>query len=228
MGPFSALEAVVRAFAVEHPDVVVDVSMRRNFRAALDALRRDEVDIAFGNVATSPETCQKACRARLRCSAWQQHRSTSGAHSPRPTGRTRGAAASRAGVPAQKSRDEFSRFVAEYAKSIDAPTSPLTMGSAMDGVVDRVAADPATVTLVTANFNVPEATVFGCFRSDQFRCSPGTPCGGATLRRRLSPSCFVPSGNSARRIGTATSTAYQPVRRASTQVGLLKNRRKHR
>jgi len=64
------------------------------------------------------------------------------------------------GVPAQKSRDEFSRFVAEYAKSIDAPTSPLTMGSAMDGVVDRVAADPATVTLVPANFNVPEGHGF--------------------------------------------------------------------
>lgn len=59
-------------------------------------------------------------------------------------------------TPQQESRAEFDGFVTEYAAAIGAPTSTASRNSALDGVVDRVAADPGHVTLVPANWPVPE------------------------------------------------------------------------
>ena len=56
----------------------------------------------------------------------------------------------------QASRQEFDRFVAEYAAAIAAPVSTESRNSALDGIVDRMAANPVNVTLVPADWPVPE------------------------------------------------------------------------
>jgi hypothetical protein len=43
--------AALRAIAREPPDIVVELSMRRDLVEAVSALQRHEIDLAFGNVA---------------------------------------------------------------------------------------------------------------------------------------------------------------------------------
>lgn len=50
-GHLHAPMRLVRRFAEEHPEVVIELSMRRSLPQALAAVQRRELDLAFGNVA---------------------------------------------------------------------------------------------------------------------------------------------------------------------------------
>lgn len=52
MGSPAPGHALVQAFAAERPQVVVEVSMRRNLALALSAVLRRELDVAAGDVAS--------------------------------------------------------------------------------------------------------------------------------------------------------------------------------
>lgn len=47
--------ALVQGFAAEHPELVVEVSMRRDLPQSLTAVQRREIDVATGNVAGLPQ-----------------------------------------------------------------------------------------------------------------------------------------------------------------------------
>lgn len=121
-GPVDPPEAMLRSFAAEHPDSVVEISMRRNLPAALDALRRNELDAVLGNVVNLHTELADGLSSQLVAVTplaglvshpgeletldlitWD-------------TLRHHGLA-----LPDQASRPEFGRFVAELAKAIGAP-----------------------------------------------------------------------------------------------------------
>ncbi len=54
-GHLHPTDALVQGFAAEHPELVVEVSMRRNLPQSLTAVQRREIDVATGNVAGLPQ-----------------------------------------------------------------------------------------------------------------------------------------------------------------------------
>jgi len=54
-GHLHPLLPLVRSFADSPPGAVVEVSTRRSLPKALDAIRRAEIDVAFGNLASAGE-----------------------------------------------------------------------------------------------------------------------------------------------------------------------------
>lgn len=54
-GHLHPLLPLVRSFADAPPGAVVEVSTRRSLPKALDAIRRAEIDVAFGNLARAGE-----------------------------------------------------------------------------------------------------------------------------------------------------------------------------
>ena len=59
-------------------------------------------------------------------------------------------------VPVQASRREFANFVTEYAEALDVPLSTKQRNTDLDGLIDRISADPDTVTLVPAGWPLPQ------------------------------------------------------------------------
>jgi DNA-binding transcriptional LysR family regulator len=156
-GPPAPMEGIVRAFAIDHANVAVDIGMRRNFPAALDALGRGELDGAFGNIANLrsplPEglstmlVALTALGALVSDTGELAAAEVIGAEDLRRHG---------VGVPAQASRQEFSAFLVEYARAVGAPVATETRNTYYDDLVERVAADPSAVTLVPAEWQVPD------------------------------------------------------------------------
>ncbi len=156
-GPLGPLETIVRSFAVDHPEAAVDIGMRRNFPAALDALVRGELDGAFGNVANlQPPLPDGLSSMLVALTELAGLVSESGALA---TAEVVGAEDLRRhglGVPAQASRQEISAFLREYAEAVNAPLVTDTRNTYYDDLVERIAADPSTVTLVPADWRVPD------------------------------------------------------------------------
>ena len=156
-GPLPTLEAMVRAFAVDHPEAPVDISMRRNFPAALEALERGELDGAFGNVANLQFPLAEGVSSMLvALTPLAGLVSNSGelgsAEMIVPADLQRYGLA----VPAHTSRQEISAFLSEYAEAVDAPLETDTRNTYYDDLIERIAADPDTVTLIPADWSVPD------------------------------------------------------------------------
>ena len=156
-GKLAPVEAMMRAFALAHHEAVVEISMRQNLRAALDALHRNEIDVAFGNIvnldAPLPNGLSAALVAFTPTAGLVDARSDlAGQDTIGPDALRRHGLA----TPGQDSRQEFYCFVTEYAAAIDAPVSTANRNSALGGIVDRMAADPGAVTLVPADWSVPD------------------------------------------------------------------------
>lgn len=156
-GPIEPPASMVRAFAVEHPDAIVEISMRRNLSAALDALWRNELDIALGNVAhLKPSLPDGLSSVLVTCfeiaGLVQESDDLERATFITPEElRRRGL-----GVSVQASRQEFAAFASEYAGAVGAPLSTECRNTDLDGLVDSVPADPTSVMLVPAGWPVPE------------------------------------------------------------------------
>jgi DNA-binding transcriptional LysR family regulator len=155
-GPIDPPESTVRAFAVEHPDAIVEVSMRRNLPAALAAVSRHELDIALGNLANLDAPLPEGLSSRLvavtEAAALVYELGKLGRSDTLTPDdlRSHGLV-----VPVQASRQEFAGFVTEYAEALDVPLSTEQRNADLDGVVDRISADPGTVTLVPAGWPLP-------------------------------------------------------------------------
>ncbi len=64
-GHLHPIHALVQAFTADHPEAVVELSMRRNLPQALTALARREIDVATGNLANLGEPLQAGLAAEL-------------------------------------------------------------------------------------------------------------------------------------------------------------------
>lgn len=148
-GPVDPPVSMLRAYAAEHPEVVIEVGMRRNLTAALDAVRRTELDATIGNVANLPETIGDDLATELigvtpLSGLVDDSGDLASAEVITETElRNHGLA-----LPPQSSQQEFGRFIAEFASAIDAPLSRATRPFDLDLLVDRVAAGSSAVTLV--------------------------------------------------------------------------------
>ena len=149
-GPVDPPEALIRAFAADHPDAIFEIGMRRNLPAALDALRRHELDVVVGNVTTLGKALAPGLSARLVAATplgalvmdgreaitWDDLRQAGLA------------------IPSQRSVPEFRGFLLEFAAALDAPTRTDTRGVDLDRLVERVGTD--AITLVPAAWRPPE------------------------------------------------------------------------
>jgi len=155
-GPIDPPESTVRAFAVEHPDAIVEVGMRRNLPAALGAVARNELDVAVGNLANLDAPLPDGLSSRLvalteAAALVYELDQLADADTITPEElRGHGLA-----VPVHASRREFASFVTEYAEAVGVPLSTKQRNTDLDGLVDRISADPGTVTLVPAGWPLP-------------------------------------------------------------------------
>jgi DNA-binding transcriptional LysR family regulator len=121
-GHLQPVGALVRGFADRHPGAVVEISMRRNLPQALNALRRCELDIAFGNVAgldgPRPADLSRELVTYEPIAALVNRRSARAAVDAITPEHLR-----RHGLwwPVQASSPELARVVSEYAEAVGAP-----------------------------------------------------------------------------------------------------------
>ena len=94
----------------------------------------------------------------------------------------------------QESRQEFHRFVTEYAATIGAPVSTESQSSALDGIVDRMAVDPGNVALVPAAWPVPEGHghSYPCCSAPRDPATTDRPVRSLTPGRRAEPEAERP------------------------------------
>jgi DNA-binding transcriptional LysR family regulator len=216
-GPIDPPESAVRAFAVEHSDAIVEVSMRRNLPAALAAVTRNELDVAVGNLANLDAPLPDGLSSRLVAvteAAALVYELGQLAHADTITPddlRGHGLA-----VPVQASRREFANFVTEYAEALDVPLSTKQRNTDLDGLIDRISADPDTVTLVPAGWPLPQNRGL---RLVPIRPAPLFPCmqsGELPLRTLWCPASSVSCTTAAALLTSQTlSTGCPPPRDSS-------------
>jgi DNA-binding transcriptional LysR family regulator len=144
---------LVRDVAREQPDLVVDLSMRRDLARALGALERHELDLAFGNAANLDRPLPPGTTARLVTTD--------------PIAvlvNVRGALAEREHVtpadlvrrgvwwPSAGSSAELRGFAEEYVGSIGASLRTEGSNLGLDALLERVATDPDLVAPVVATW----------------------------------------------------------------------------
>lgn len=145
--PAAAMRAVVRS----QPNLVVELSMRRDLVKALAALRRHELDLAFGNVASLDRPLPPALTAELVITdaiAVLVNASSSLADRDHVTP----ADLARTGIwwPMAGSSQELRAFAEEYARSIGATLVPAGSNIGIEALIDQVATDPTLVAPVVA------------------------------------------------------------------------------
>jgi DNA-binding transcriptional LysR family regulator len=141
---------LVRAAVREHPDLAVELSMRRDLAAAVAALERHEVDLAFGNVSGLDRPLPDDLSAEIvtadRIAVLVNLRGPLAAREElRPDDLARHGLWWPAGGSA-----ELLAFATEYAGSIGAPLASDGSNLGLDTLVERVAADPGLLVPVAA------------------------------------------------------------------------------
>jgi DNA-binding transcriptional LysR family regulator len=144
---------LVRAVAREHPDLTVELSMRRDLVQALGALERHELDLAFGNVANLDRELPGELSTEL--VATDPIAVLVNARGPLAAReRVTPQDLARHGIswPAAGSSAEVRAFAAEYARSIGATLDSGGTNLGLDAFVERVAADRDIVAPVGATW----------------------------------------------------------------------------
>lgn len=149
--------ALVQGFAAEHPELVVEVSMRRNLPQSLTAVQRREIDVATGNVAGLPEHLPADLACEL-VTATPLAALVADRHALAGYSLLDAAALQQHGLwwPSEPGSVELSQFAAEYATFIGAPLVTGGRNMGLSTLIDTVAADPATVTIVSTDWSLPE------------------------------------------------------------------------
>jgi DNA-binding transcriptional LysR family regulator len=145
--------AAIRALARAQPDLVLELSMRRNLPGALGALQRHELDLAFGNVANLHRPVPPELTAELLMSdAIAVLVSARSALADRD--HVTPADLVRDGIswPMEGSSQELRAFAEEYARSIGARLVAAGPNLGLEAAVDRVATDPALLVPVVASW----------------------------------------------------------------------------
>jgi len=146
---------LVRAFARNHCELVLEVSMRRNLPLALDAVAQRQLDVAFGylpglpgppapDLVTGPITCTRLV-ALVRADRYSPDLP---ALSVADLGR------GRLWFPGQGSSPELNAYAHEYAQQVHTTLSTDGTNLGLEVLVERLTAEPDTVTLVGSDWPV--------------------------------------------------------------------------
>ena len=155
-GHLQAPLALVRSFTAAHRGTLVEVSMRRALPAAVQALARHELDVAFGNLATLEHDLPPHLTAVLVTT--EPLALLVNARGPLAGTVPVGPDELRAhGLwwPLQATSPELAAFVVAFCRAFEVPVDPDGPNLGLDGLVDGVAADPERVTFVGAGWPVP-------------------------------------------------------------------------
>jgi DNA-binding transcriptional LysR family regulator len=205
-GHLHPVHDLLQAFAGARPDVIVELSMRRNLLQALTALQRREIDAAAGNVAGLSEqlpaelSCELVTTSPLAALVHQ--------HSPLATRATITPDDLRQhGLwwPTQPGSVELNQFAAAYAESIGVPLSTDARNLGLEALVEEIQADPQTVTVVSTEWPIPADSVTRLVPLRPMPCYPWHLIWPKTaahpllpaLRDSLRAAGRVPDGNSA-------------------------------
>jgi DNA-binding transcriptional LysR family regulator len=145
----------MRAIGAEQPDILLQLSMRRDLVEALGALERHELDLAFGNVTGVAQPLSSDLTAELLMTdTIAALVSADSALAERE--HITPADLARHGIwfPTAGSSEELRAFVEEYARSIDAPLVADRANLGLEAAVQRVAADPTVIAPVVVTWPV--------------------------------------------------------------------------
>lgn len=149
--------ALVQGFAAEHPELVVEVSMRRNLPQSLAAVQRREIDVATGNVAGLPQhlpadlACELVTATPLAALVGERHALAGRSHLDAADLRRHGL-----WWPSEPGSAELGQFAGEYATFIGARLLTGGRNIGLSTLIDTVAADPTLVTIISTDWPLPE------------------------------------------------------------------------
>jgi hypothetical protein len=143
----------VREIARADPDVLVELSMRRDLVEAVGALQRHEIDLAFGNVAGLPDPLAPGLTAELgMVDTIAALVSADGALADRDE--ITPADLVRRGIwwPMAGTSRELRAFIETYARSIGARLIDEGANLGLEAAVGRVAEDPTLIVPVVSSW----------------------------------------------------------------------------
>src|SRR4051794_108169 len=146
---------LVHRFARAH-DVAVQISMRRNLVHALQALQRDELDVAFGNIANLADPLPPDVHADLVCFTKGMalvHRD--GPLAGLPELRPAHLSATTLWMPLAGGSPEVGGFMHEYARSVGMPVLDAGANIGLESFLEGVLAHPRFVSLVDTAWPLP-------------------------------------------------------------------------
>lgn len=147
---------LLRAIAREQPELVVQLSMRRNLADAVGAVQRHELDVAFGNVDGLAEPLPAGFSAELVLT--DTIVALVSKHSPL-AGRDKitGSDLARNGIwwPMSGSSPELRSFAEAYARAIGAVLVSDGTNVGLDAFLGRVHSDPTLVAPVVSTWPIP-------------------------------------------------------------------------
>lgn len=145
--------ALMRAVARADPGLVVELSMRRDLTAAVAALQRHELDLAFGNIAALDTPLPQGLSSELIGTDTLSALVNTGGPLAERDHLTPGDLA-RNGIwwPLAGSSGELQAYVTRYAESIGAPLVNVGVNLGLGAYVDLVSADPSALTMVAATW----------------------------------------------------------------------------
>jgi DNA-binding transcriptional LysR family regulator len=147
--PAQAVRQIVR----EQPDVLVELSMRRDLAEAVGALQRHEIDLAFGNIEGLPQSLPGELTAEQvltdTIAALVSARSPFAGREQLTT-----ADLVRQGIwwPMAGTSRELRNFIEAYAESIGAPLLSEGVNLGLEASVRRIADDPALILPVVSTW----------------------------------------------------------------------------
>jgi DNA-binding transcriptional LysR family regulator len=146
---------LVQRFARSH-GVAVQISMRRNLPHALQALHRDELDVAFGNIASLAGSLPADLRADLVCfteGVALVHRDgpLAGLTELRPDQLSTAAL----WMPLAGSSPEVTGYMHEYALSVGASVLDSGANIGVESFIEGIVADPRLISLVDTAWPLP-------------------------------------------------------------------------
>lgn len=147
---------IVRRIAAQLPQLIPELSMRRSMSAALDALERDELDVAFGrpfDLARSVPpglTLQPVYLDPLAAAMSVRH-ARAGAEALTPED-LRGT-----GLwwPLDNSPGELPGFLGRYAAEFDVPIATVGLNLGIDHLLETLRADPTRVAFIGTDWALP-------------------------------------------------------------------------
>lgn len=146
---------LVHRFARTH-DVAVQISMRRNLAHALQALHRDELDLAFGNIANLADPLPSDFDAHLVCfTKGMALVNGDGPLADMPELRPAHLSTAALWMPLAGGSPEVVGFMHEYARSVGMPVLDAGANIGVESFIEGVAADPRLVSLVDVAWPLP-------------------------------------------------------------------------
>ncbi|MDQ1635427.1 MAG: hypothetical protein QOJ32_2236 [Frankiaceae bacterium] len=157
-GELQSPARALRAIALDHPGLVVELSKRRDLGKAVAALERHEVDLAFGDVSrleaplpdslvSEPVLTDEIALLVNERSVWADRTAVA------PT------ALDRIWFPLAGSSRELRAFAEDYASSVGVELVPIGVNVGLAELVRRVVSDPTVVTCIVLGW--PLADVDG-------------------------------------------------------------------